>query len=271
LISSAEIELFEATVWAQLHGRFALQAGNDLATIERRGRAVMLSSRAADAVAINRAIGFGFDGPLDSGRLADIRAFFRSQGKARWFVECSPDAAIDIATLTAAGGVIGGTQIKLVAAVDALHDLPVSSLDVKQVNASEAPLFMDLVGSQLAVPEPVRPGIVSTIEQPGWHFYFALADEQPVAGAALFVEGDGAWFGLAGTLPEYRQRGAQTALLLQRMRDAKAAGCRWVSAEAFPETFAPNPSLRNMKRLGLRELYHRPWYRFQEHPSRPSA
>jgi len=130
---------------------------------------------------------------------------------------------------------------------------------------------MDLVGSQLGVPERVRPGLVSTIGQLGWHFYFALAAKRPVAGAAVYVDGDGAWFGLAATLPEYRNRGAQTALLLHRIAEAKAAGCRSIGAEAAPDSVAPNPSLRNMKRLGLRELYHRPWYRFQEQISRPST
>lgn len=271
MISSAEVELFEATVWAQLHGRFALQAGDYFARVARQGRAAILASRAADAVAINRALGCGFDQPLDSTRLADISTFFQSQGKTRWFVECSPDAAIDIAALAAAGGVVGGTQIKLVAAVNELRMVGRSPFDVRTANTSEAPVFMELVGSQLGVPDRVRPGIVSTIGQPGWHFYFAVVNERPVAGAAMYVEGDGAWFGLAATLPEYRHRGAQTALLLQRIRDARAAGCRWVSAETTPESLAPNPSLRNMKRLGLRELYHRPWYRFQQPVSRPSA
>src|SRR5699024_8755589 len=123
---------------------------------------------------------------------------------------------------------------------------------------------MDIVGSQLSVPERVRPAIVSTIGQPGWHFYFAVADDRPVAGAAMYTGRDGAWFGWAATLPEYRNRGAQTALLVRRIRDAEQAGCRWISAEAIPESQAPNPSLWNMKRLGLRELYHRPLYRFQE-------
>ena len=268
---SAEIELLEAAVWAELHGRFGLEAGEDLAAIKQWGSATALASRAADAVAINRAIGFGFEREVDAGQLSEIRAFFREQGKARWFVECSPDASIDRAALVAAGGIVGGFQIKLVANLDDLGDLPAPRLDVKEASESDALRFMDIVGVQLGVPERVRPGIVSTIGQLHWHFYFAMVEDRRVAGAAMFVGGDGACFGLAATLPEYRNRGAQSALLLRRIRDANAAGCRWVSAEAFPEVAAPNPSLRNMKRLGLRELYHRPWYRFQEDASRPSA
>lgn len=262
--SGAESELLEATAWAELHGRFGLKAGSHVATVRRWGRATCLASHTANIVAVNRAIGFGFERPLDHGQLGELRAFYREHGKARWFLECSPHASIDMAAVEAAGGEIGGTLVKLAADLADLPELREPRVQVVSACASDAPQFMELVGAQMGVPEELRYGIVSTIGEPGWHFYFAVIDERPVAGAAMFMEGDGAWLGLAGTLPEYRNRGAQTALLIRRMQDARRAGCRWVSAEAFPEEGEPNPSLRNMKRLGLRELYQRPWYRFQD-------
>lgn len=268
---SAGCELLEATVWAELHGRFGLEAGEDFATVRRWGRATGLASHTANIVAVNRAIGFGFERPLDRGQLEEIRGFYQEQGKARWFLECSPHASIDSAALQAAGGVVGGTLLKLAGGLSDFVELPSPCVDVVSASASDAPAFMELVGAQLGVPEELRYGIVSTIGEPGWHFYFAVIDDRPVAGAALFMEEDGAWLGLTGTLPEYRNRGAQTALLLRRVQDAKRAGCRWISSEAFPEAGAPNPSLRNMRRLGLRELYQRPWYRFQESAARPAA
>jgi hypothetical protein len=262
--SGAESELLEATAWAALHGRFGMRAGSDVATVRRWGRAAALASRAANIVAVNRAIGFGFERRLDRAQLEEIRAFYREQKKARWFLECSPHASIDMAAVEDAGGEIGGTLVKLAANLTDLADLPAPRVDIVNASRSDASTFMDLVGTQLGVPEELRFGIVSTIGEPRWHFYFVVLDGQPVAGAAMFIQGDGAWLGNAGTLPEYRNRGAQAALLVRRVQDARRAGCRWASAEAFPETGEPNPSLRNMKRLGLREMYHRPWYRFQE-------
>jgi GNAT superfamily N-acetyltransferase len=263
-ISSAAIELLDATVWAELHGRFVRGAGDALGVVERWGSATVLASGITDAVALNRAIGFGFEQACDAEQLGTLRTFFRRQRKTRWFLECSPDASIDRTAIAASGAVVGGAQVKLVATLDTLDSLPAPRLYVEEATASDASCFMNMVGSQLQVPECVRPAIVSTIGQPGWHFYFAMLDDGPVAGAAMFVEGGGAWLGWAATLPEYRNRGAQSALLVRRIRDAKAAGCRWVSADADPASSAPNPSLRNMTRLGLRERYHRPWYRFEE-------
>ena len=262
--SSADVELLEATAWAQLHGRFGLEAGDGVASVKRIGKATILASGAADIVAVNRAIGFGFERPLDAEQLSEIRRFYREHGKTRWFLECSPDATIDQAAVSAAGGVMGHSLIKLVADLEDLVAPPPPPIDIVLATRSDARCFMDLVGSQLGVPELLRPGIASTIGEPGWYFHFAIADGQPVAGAAMCVEGDGAWLGLAGTLPEYRNRGAQSALLLRRMQDAKSAGAHWLSAENFPEDGESNPSLRNMTRLGLQELYRRPWYRFDE-------
>lgn len=268
---AADVELLEAAVWANLHGQFAQDAGDHFAVVQRLGRAAVLASPATDAVAVNRAIGLGFEQPLHAAQLAELRDFYRRQGKARWFVECSPHAAIDLADLRTAGGVPGGSQVKLVAAVDAFGDLPSTHLEVVEALPVDRVAYMDLVGPTLGVPEHVRAGIVSTIGRTGWHFYFAIAENQAIAGAAMYIQQAGAWFGLAATLPTFRNRGAQSALLLRRLEDARSAGCQWVSAEAVPETTTPNPSLHNMKRLGMRELYHRPWYRFQNGTSRPSA
>jgi hypothetical protein len=267
---SSEVELLEAQAWAELHGAFALSSGEHVAAVKRWGRATTLVAQNLDTVAVNRAIGFGFERLLDREHLEELRTFYREAGKSRWFLDCSPHASIDQAMLVSAGGVLRDSVVKLVAALDDIAEPAIPSVRVVDVGAGDATRFSSLIGPILGVPEPVRPGIVSTIGMPGWRFYFAVEDDRPVAGAAMFTHGDGAWFGMMAALPEFRQRGAQTALLARRIQDARANGCRWISAETAPETTGPNRSLRNMKRFGLRELYHRPWYRFDEIESPPS-
>ena len=136
------------------------------------------------------------------------------------------------------------------------------AISVVALSVTEVSTFIQIVAPVLGVPEAARHGIVGAVGQPGWTYYLALEDERPVAGAAMFADGIGAWFGLCATLPDARQRGAQTALLDRRITDARKHGCLWISAETAPESLVPNPSLRNMTRIGMRELYHRPWFRF---------
>lgn len=52
--------------------------------------------------------------------------------------------------------------------------------------------------------------------------------------------------------------GAQSALLAARVRDATAAGVKWLSAETGkPAAGKQNPSLNNMLRLGFDTQYER--------------
>jgi hypothetical protein len=77
-----------------------------------------------------------------------------------------------------------------------------------------------------------------------------------IATALLRIRGEYAWLGLASTLAEHRGRGAQISLLYRRIRDAAAAGCTWLVAEAM----ADGPSLRNQQRAGFEVAYERPNY-----------
>ena len=95
-----------------------------------------------------------------------------------------------------------------------------------------------------------------------WHLYLALDGETPVATGALYLsESDAGLIGqltFAGTLPEHRRRGAQTALVARRVADARAAGARWIVSETDEELpDRPNPSTRNLVRLGFPVAYVR--------------
>ena len=226
-IVAAEVELLEAEAWAQLHGAFA-QTNTQLSPAVRRyGRATALITPAVDVVAINRVIGLGFEQPLDASQLAEITANYRAAGRSRWFLEWSPSARLrEPNVLESAGGIVRGTNVKLFVRLTELRPMGSATGPViVEVLPEQASQFLDIVGAGLSVPEAVRPGIAAAIGQPGWRYYFAVRDGRPMAGAAMFSDG--------------------------------------VGAETFPVTAPDNPSLRNMLRLGLRELYHRPWYRFE--------
>jgi predicted GNAT superfamily acetyltransferase len=68
-----------------------------------------------------------------------------------------------------------------------------------------------------------------------------------------------AWCCFAGTVPEHRGKGAQRALLTQRVVDAASVGCAWVTCESLPgRPDAPSFSLANMLAVGFTPAYTRP-------------
>ena len=82
-----------------------------------------------------------------------------------------------------------------------------------------------------------------------------------ISAGAYYLSGDIAWLDFAATKPEYREKGAQSALLARRIDDAAAEGCRLFvveTAEQTPEKEAP--SFRNMRRYGFEVAYTRPNY-----------
>lgn len=98
--------------------------------------------------------------------------------------------------------------------------------------------FTDPLHRELAVLENGGPGV---------RRYLALVDGQPAAAATLSAHDGVAFLAGAATRPEFRQRGAQAALIHRRLEDA-ARSCELVTVTA---AFA-SASQRNLERYGLR-------------------
>ncbi|HSH00659.1 MAG TPA: N-acetyltransferase, partial [candidate division Zixibacteria bacterium] len=101
--------------------------------------------------------------------------------------------------------------------------------------------------------------IALTVGRPHWKHYMAFDGATAVATGAIYFSAGYGWIDLAATLSEYRDRGAQGALVRQRLLDGIAAGVKGFvveTAQQTPEKQAP--SHRNMLRYGFIEAYPRP-------------
>lgn len=94
---------------------------------------------------------------------------------------------------------------------------------------------------------------------PGRRHFLAYTKGIPVAVAGMFSSNGVTYLGPAATLPQYRDRGLHTALLLQRMYLAGLDGCELITCGAVPGSV----SSRNQERQGLLPLYRRPLIRLQ--------
>ncbi len=80
-----------------------------------------------------------------------------------------------------------------------------------------------------------------------------VIEEAPPADIRVEAETHTGVLAAAATLPEWRSRGCQTALVRRRLNDAALAGCDLAAVEATPGS----ASERNLERLGLRLAYTR--------------
>lgn len=119
----------------------------------------------------------------------------------------------------------------------------------------QADAFAEIVVRCMHIDPGIAELLVSVVQRPRWHVYFAQQDGEPLATGALFVQGDVAYLGYGATLPEHRGQGLQRMLLAKRMRVALALGCRYIvseTGEALPDQ--RNPSQDNMMSLGMRPV-----------------
>lgn len=270
---AARAEHIEAEAWAQLH--LALPAARRAqlrCEIRRHGSALAVRTAGADVASGNRTVGLGFETELAEHQLREIIAWYAAAGIPRWLLEWSPEARPRAAEawFVDHGGRAMTPTLKLWRAVDdRLPPVERTTLQVLEIDAADGHTFEAIVADGLGFPPTMAPVVRSTIGHDHWHFYLVRDGARSIAGAAMFVQGDGAWLGLSATIPSDRGRGAQTALLARRLRDAVALGCAWVSADTQPETATrPNPSYRNMRRAGMDILYSRAKYLFEQdrHP-----
>ena len=100
--------------------------------------------------------------------------------------------------------------------------------------------------------------LAAIVGAPGWTCFVAWDGDQPAGCGALYADGETGWVGVGMTRPEFRGRGAQSAILAARIEKARALGVRELATETGE---GDGPSYRNILRAGFSEAYPRPNWR----------
>lgn len=231
--------------------------------VESRGGGLLVAATRLDVLALNRVVGIGLERRPTRDDVDSVVSAFHDIASPRFFVQVAPVEGSEKVEewLTDSGLRHHNNWVRLSRELVDLPDAPPSDLTIRLIGTEEGETFSRIVAQAFRFPPAVASLVRCPIDRPGWHHYLAYEGEEAIGGAAMFVAGESAWFGFAGTAAERRGRGAQTALVIRRLEDAAAAGCRWVSVETAEQT--PDreaPSFRNLRRLGFSQAYVRPNY-----------
>ncbi|MFL6060825.1 MAG: GNAT family N-acetyltransferase [Marmoricola sp.] len=194
-----------------------------------------IASYAGPGSPFDKVAGVGFDGLPEEDALAAIEQRYDEVGAAVSFeISTLADPAV-FELLTARGFLLVGFEDVLVAT---LGDEPGPHADIEVRRAedelatwTEVAVESALHGDTAGVPQhdTFSREALEAAEQAGIdagaRAYLALVDGESAGAAGLFLAGDLAQLTGAGTLPAYRRRGVQTALVGVRLADARAAGC----------------------------------------------
>jgi GNAT superfamily N-acetyltransferase len=126
-----------------------------------------------------------------------------------------------------------------------------TDLEIREVSPAEIAAARDQLG------ETLWPGYAMSAGKQGFFHYMAFDGARPVATAALCVFEDIGYLLAAATAEGHRKRGAQQALIAQRIKRAEQIGCSTLVSETLTML---EHSLRNLQRAGFREVYDKEVY-----------
>lgn len=222
---------------------------------------------AADAGSpMNKVVGLGFGGPVAPARLDEIEHTLAGLGVPVQVELCNladPDVA---AVLSGRGYRLVGFENVLGRPLSQAIDVVApDGVEIRRGGAQDIDAWIGAIVDGFAHPDDA--GVPSLEEFPrdvvekaerdfekaGAAAYLALCDGATAGGGSMRVTDGVAQLTGAATVPAYRRRGVQAALLSTRLGDAAAAGC-----EIAVVTTAPgSTSQKNVQRRGFHLLYTR--------------
>lgn len=213
---------------------------------------------------LNRVVGLGVERPATD---EDVDEALAAMGDTAFYVAISPFASPgDLPTRLGARGLEPGWGWMLFRRGPSPAPSVSTTLRLVEVGAGERDAWARVVVTAYGLPDAVVPFTASVADAPGWTCWLALDGDEPAAAGALWVGGDTAYLGFAGTLPEHRGKGGQGALVAARIERALEHGCTTLVTETGEQLPGrPDPSYRNITRFGF-EPHHVVAHRLRPRP-----
>jgi hypothetical protein len=209
-----------------------------------------------------QAVGMGLDGAVSEEEFERLENFYRSRSEAVRVETCPLADASLIGHFGKRGYRVTEFSNVMALPLDGGHDAEnwegrTPDVAIEKVSHGQIDLWTLTVSQGFAEKGPVVPEIVEVMKMfalsPGVECYLARVDGKVAGGATLAIrDGVAGLFG-ASTLPAFRKRGVQTALLHARLRRAAEAGSDLAVCLAQPGS----TSQRNIVRQGFAVLYTR--------------
>ena len=220
------------------------------------GDATALAMTGLDDWEFNRTIGLRDDGPAE---IDSVLSWYRER-RVDCHFDVAPMLCSERVRLSLAERGFYQSRFHTVLYGEPAPARPVlaDGVDVTEVGANDMGMFAELymlylddIGIDPDLRRRAKTNVEARHPLPGWRLYVASVDGAPAAFGALFVSGGVGSLAGAATVPRFRGRGCQSALIRRRIADAAADGCDLIAGQAAPGS----ASQRNMERAGLRVAY----------------
>lgn len=199
----------------------------------------------------------GASGVLDLEELDALLASLEDKGVRDFLIQVDPRVpAVDARRHLEARGLEAYRRpwVKLLRGAEPPPSIA-CELEITEAAQEQGSLCADMMMNVFGLPAHGAPLYAATVGRKGWHWYLASENGEPAACGVSFQMGEDAYLAGGVTLPRFRRRHAQGALMQRRIEDALARGAKRIASETgFPFPDEENPSYRNMLFFGLRPV-----------------
>ncbi|HJQ27618.1 MAG TPA: GNAT family N-acetyltransferase [Blastocatellia bacterium] len=208
---------------------------------------------------LTQAFALGLSAPVEEAEIERMEDFFHSRGAAA-YVELCPYADPSIIEIFQRRGYtlieFSNVLVRRLAPEDTQLAAD-ESVRVRRAEAHEARLWAETVArgffTEGELPQSLLDLMGASFHSTAGTHFLSEIDGQVAGGGGLVMHDRIASLGGASTLPAFRNRGGQTALLRARIRFAAERGCEIIMVTTLPGT----ASQRNVERQGFRVVYTR--------------
>ena len=206
---------------------------------------------------VTQSVGLGLSGSVSAEEFDRLEKFYFSRGEPVRVETCPLADASLLEQYSQRGYRV--TEFSNVMAQDVIkqRSTEATGIEVRRAGRDELDLWTLTVSQGFAENLPVTQEILDVMRMFAMaketECYLARIEGRVVGGATLALRGRIAGLFGASTLPEFRKRGVQTALLQARLERAEQAGCELAVSLALPGSI----SQRNITRQGFQTLYTR--------------
>lgn len=219
------------------------------------GGATVLSAQQIDHLFLNRAIGLG----PSADAVDEALRCFEERGIPRFWVHAGSELRYSpLPNILENRGITPYPRswMKFVRRSEQVDRVDAGST-IRSAVPEDATQLGEILASGFDLPAEAAPLFAGGIGREGWS-YVVAGEEEILAAAAVYTQGEDGYLAFAATRPEARRRGCQRALMAARLEEAQRLGCRRVFTETgMPVEGDRNSSYRNILRAGFDELHVR--------------
>jgi GNAT superfamily N-acetyltransferase len=208
---------------------------------------------------MTQAFALGLSGPVTAEELDELEEFYRRRGAAV-NIELCPLADESLRHLPGERGYriieFSNVLVRELTPED-VHIVPDPAVKVRQAGSADAEVYGDVASRGFFehgdIPQFMKEVAECFTRMTMMTQFLAELDGRVAGGGGVGIHGEVATFAGAATLPEFRNRGVQKALIQARLAFAAAAGCKLAMVTTMPGS----GSYRNAARQGFRIVYTR--------------